>query len=84
MKTSKHNKIKHVLVNILGIASLALFPYSTLIAKELSTIANGDLGSGRIKAETVKPNKETSTIANVDLGSGRIKAEKVKPNKSTK
>lgn len=49
-------------------------------SKKGSEIANGDLGSGRIKAGTAKSAKKASEIANGDLGSGRIKAEKIKPH----
>jgi len=76
MRASNYNKTKHVLINILGIASLVLFSNSTVIAKEPSAISSGDQGSGRIEAEKVKPIKKPSAIAGGDLGSGRIKSEK--------
>ncbi|WP_239237419.1 hypothetical protein [Candidatus Nitrotoga sp. BS] len=84
MSASNYKKTKLLMINALGVASLVLFSNSTVSAKEPSTIAGGDLGSGRIKAETAKPIKKPSAISSGDLGSGRIKAEKEKPNKPTK
>lgn len=81
MRSSNYKKAKHVMINALGIALLVIFSNSTVIAKEPSAIAGGDLGSGRIKAETVKPNRKPSKIAGGDLGSGRIRAETVEPNR---
>ena len=78
MRTLMYNKIKLVLINMLGIASFVLCSNSTAIAKETSSISSTDLGSGRIKAETAKPKKKLPPISSGDLGSGRIKAEKDK------
>lgn len=82
MKNSNYKNTKHLLIKFLGTASFVIFSISTLAAKGTSSISGTDLGSGRIKTETIKPNK--NPIANGDLGSGRIKVENNKPKKSVK
>ena len=73
MKAGHINKAKGFFLNTIGMTVVFLFLSSTVIAKEAMTISSGDMGSGRIKAEKVKPSKN---ISGGDLGSGRIKANK--------